>query len=171
MSKKVCRVHMALWGHPTIESGNWVPGMSSATPCDLAYCSDQEWDTFISHGVPPTWPDLPRVEPVRSRLSVPRLVMVLCQTYGAWVIGSAAEPRRTEQPRDWDVVVSFSRWAEAAPCLPADAIPNSFRGWKCDDAGTSVDVWPDDLARLMSSPRTTHLWHPASGARWSREVR
>lgn len=99
---------------------------------------------------------------------LPALASKLTTHFGAWVVGSGANPDAKEFPRDLDLVVPFHAWHLAAQLIPRDAAVNSFGGWKFDDEGVSVDVWPADLASLMTNPLVCHLWQPATGARFSR---
>jgi hypothetical protein len=90
--------------------------------------------------------------------------------HDAWVVGSAAQPGAGEV-RDYDVLVPWPRWNEAALLVPRDARPNAFGGWKCKDVDDTlgrvfeVDVWPDDLGRFMTCALAAHAWHPRSGSR------
>ena len=97
--------------------------------------------------------------------NLPELVSKLCYTSNAWIIGGAA---RETEPRDYDVMVPHSHWHIAAQLIPRDARPNAFGGWKCVSEGKSVDIWPDDLANLMTAAPCRDLWHPRSGSRFKR---
>ena len=59
--------------------------------------------------------------------ALPRLVTRLCMIHDAWVVGSAAQPGAGEV-RDYDVLVPWPRWNEAALLVPRDARPNAFGG-------------------------------------------
>ena len=83
--------------------------------------------------------------------TTPALVAQLTHVHNAWIVGSAAkEGADLKIVRDWDVLVPFSNWQAAAALLPKDAAPNTFGGWKCVSEGVVVDVWPDDLGRIMT---------------------
>jgi hypothetical protein len=97
----------------------------------------------------------------------PRLVAVLCQRFGAWVVGSAADPSKCT-PRDWDVCVPLGRWGEAATLIPSNAEVNSFGGWKVKDGNYEIDIWPGDLRDVMLHHRTTWVWDPCTGSRFRR---
>lgn len=91
---------------------------------------------------------------------MPPLVQKLTTHFDAWVIGSAAIK---DDPRDWDVVVPFYMWGKAAQLIPPDAKVNTFGGWKVISDGIEVDVWPDDIGRLLAySPKFKAAWHPVS---------
>lgn len=97
----------------------------------------------------------------------PKLVCALCYGHDAWIVGGAA---RQEDPRDYDVIVSFEEWKGAAFLIPPDAKPNTFGGFKCPTPeGIEVDVWPSDLAKMMAQDEVRHLWHPKTNFRWSRQ--
>lgn len=97
----------------------------------------------------------------------PKLVLSLTHFFDGWVVGSGADPDITN-PRDYDIIIPFSRWAEASTLIPMDAVPNHFGGWKCISEGVEVDVWPGELGWIMQRPSLKHVWHPASGVRWSK---
>lgn len=98
----------------------------------------------------------------------PPVVLRLCHSFDAWVVGSAARPDN-RQPRDFDVLVPFCQWHAAISLVPRDAQPNSFAGWKfADEDGNLIDVWPGDLSWLAQRPQFTDAHHPASGTRITR---
>lgn len=102
--------------------------------------------------------------------TLPRIVSQLVTHHDAWVVGSAAQPTLTDlsSVKDFDVVVPLVRWSQAALLVPRDARPNTFGGWKCESEGRFVDVWPADLVELMQQRMMEHLWHPKTGARFTR---
>lgn len=97
----------------------------------------------------------------------PPLVAKLCEHYEAWIVGSGADTLCTN-PRDWDVMVPLSMWGECAALIPADAVPNTFGGWKCQSNGIEVDVWPGELSRVMGHHRSKFAWQPRYGIRLGR---
>jgi len=98
---------------------------------------------------------------------LPKLVSKLCYGYNGWIVGSGA---RDNKPKDYDIAIPFSNWRQASMLIPTDARPNSFGGWKCDYNGVAIDVWPCELAQLMTNEMVTHLWHPQSGSRFIRTI-
>lgn len=95
---------------------------------------------------------------------LPKLVSKFCNGHGAWIVGSGA---RDTEPKDWDVVVPFNEWKQAALLVPENAKPNSFGGWRCvDHRGNHIDIWPADLGLLMTHDMVTHLWHPLTNTRF-----
>ena len=70
--------------------------------------------------------------------------------------------------RDYDVIIPYSRWKEAALLIPKDAHPNTFGGWKCLSEGKEVDVWPGDLSIHFTHHISRYAWHPKSGTRLER---
>lgn len=99
--------------------------------------------------------------------SLPRIVLALCNSHDAWIIGSAAVPGH-DKPRDFDVVVSYSNWGPASCLIPPNAKPNRFGGWKCADDGVEVDVWPGELAWLAQNHMFEWAWHPRTGVRFKK---
>ncbi len=97
---------------------------------------------------------------------LPAAVAKLVTVYDAWIVGSAADPHCDHTTvRDYDVVVSWARWQEAAMLIPSAAVPNTFGGWKFLSSGREVDVWPGDLAWLMTAHKSRWAWHPRTGTR------
>lgn len=98
--------------------------------------------------------------------SLPALVCKLTHAHEAWIVGSAADPKTDHTlPRDYDVLVPFSHWQEAAMLIPPDAKPNTFGGWKCKSEGQEVDVWPGDLGWLLTNSAAKWAWHLRTGCR------
>lgn len=101
--------------------------------------------------------------------TLPRMVTKLTAIHDAWIVGSAAAPD-VEKPRDYDIVVPFHKWNEVAQLIPIDAKPNTFGGWKFKDEGdTEVDVWPDDLGRVMTAGMAQYAWQPRYRIRLKKE--
>ncbi len=99
---------------------------------------------------------------------LPSLVCKLTHAHEAWVVGSAANPEADHATvRDYDVLVPLTHWQNAAMLIPVDAKPNTFGGWKCVSEGREVDVWPGDLASLMTNRAASWAWHPRTGVRLS----
>ena len=95
---------------------------------------------------------------------LPALVVKLAFAHNAWIVGSAADLGcDLEKVRDFDVMVPYRYWAEAAQIIPTDARVNSLGGWKCVSEGREVDVWPGDLDQLILSQQVKRAWHPYSG--------
>ena len=77
---------------------------------------------------------------------------------GAWVMGSSVEDRTA---RDIDLMVLWNLWPAAALLLPSTARPTSHGGWRWEEGGSTLDVWPDTLDRLASMPGFFCVaWHP-----------
>ena len=92
--------------------------------------------------------------------------MRLTHNFDAWIVGSAAKPDAIlSQVRDFDILVPFDRWHDAALVVPGRATPNSFGGWKFDTEGVEIDFWPGDLSWMMQRPSCNYAWHPKSGRR------
>lgn len=97
---------------------------------------------------------------------LPALVCKLTHGYEAWVVGSAAVPgQKLDELRDYDVLVPLIHWQAAAMLIPTDAVPNTFGGWKCQSEDREVDVWPGDLAWLLTNSAARWAWHPRTGVR------
>lgn len=99
----------------------------------------------------------------------PKVVSKVVTHMGGWIVGSAAVPNVEFPARDIDVVVPFSHWHLACQLIPSSAVVNSFGGFKFDDEGTMVDMWPCDFAQLMLDFRVKCIWHPATDTRFVRE--
>ena len=97
---------------------------------------------------------------------MPALVYKLAYAHEAWIVGSSAEPNcDLLTVRDFDLLVPFSHWQQAAMLIGREAKPNTFGGWKCKCEGREVDVWPGDLAWLMTNKRARWAWHPRTNTR------
>jgi len=101
--------------------------------------------------------------------NLPAIVCQLAHAAEAWVVGSAAAPGADlTTVRDFDILVPFSHWVVAAMLIPHDAKPNKFGGWKFTSFGNVIDVWPGDLAWLLTNKASQYAWHVRSGVRVSK---
>ena len=94
------------------------------------------------------------------------LLAILADADG-WLLGGAVDFHASGEgpaPKDYDVMVPIATWHQVAPVLAAlDIQPNRLGGWKIALEGTSVDVWPDRLARLIVRPKFSVALHLGSG--------
>ena len=99
--------------------------------------------------------------PVSKRINrIPRLARLICGQYnGAWIVGSAADPMNND-PKDYDIAVSFSDWQKVASLIPKDAKPTLFGGWKFLSDGMEVDVWPSEIINIFSCSKCEWMWQP-----------
>lgn len=95
---------------------------------------------------------------------LPRTVVVWISCCDAWIVGSAAHPG-AKDTRDIDVMVPWQNWHIASTHIPRNATSNSLGGWKFQEGGVTVDVWPDTLDRLAAKDFFGCAWHPSSGRR------
>ena len=93
---------------------------------------------------------------------MPKLIKNLCMIHRAMIIGGAANPENNEPPRDYDIIIPFSKWKQIMIFIPADATPNSYGGWKFKTEGTEVDIWPGEVDWIMENPLLEWIWIPAS---------
>jgi hypothetical protein len=109
---------------------------------------------------------------MRDRASLmPSLVRKLVIMHNAWIVGSAANPANNPtECRDIDVMVLHSEWPKAAQLIPSDAKPNTFGGWKIQADGISIDVWPDDLGRVLLGAKTEWIWQPQTNTYFKRVI-
>jgi len=104
----------------------------------------------------------------------------LCIVFDGVIIGSMAEklflgPEISAPGKnnhvctgdDIDIVVPLDRWVQASKIIPHHARANAFGGFKFRDGALELDVWADDVARvLFMSPwkeKTRYLWSPKYG--------
>jgi len=81
--------------------------------------------------------------------------------FGAWVVGGAI---LDDDPKDIDLLIPWEHWPVVAALIPQDARPTNLGGWRWDEDGVTIDVWPDRLSRLLSRPGIlTEAWHPLTG--------
>lgn len=88
----------------------------------------------------------------------PALVCRLSVVHSGWIVGSAANPKN-KTPRDWDIIIPFENWAQASLLIPKNATPNTFGGWKCEDEGATIDVWPGDISKVLNSSMVEWIWN------------
>jgi len=96
--------------------------------------------------------------------TLPRAAAQLTEFHEAWIIGSMVPGAK-----DIDLLVPWSHWPQAALLIPTDARPNAFGGWKFNSEGVELDVFPGDLAMLLSLGKCRSVYHPKSGQRFTRE--
>jgi hypothetical protein len=94
--------------------------------------------------------------------SLPPTVSKLTHGFDAWVVGSAADPNN-DNPNDFDVQVPYSTWGQACFLIPKDAKVNSFCGFKFEEDGVTIDVWPGELGWIVQRPACKWVWHPKTG--------
>lgn len=98
----------------------------------------------------------------------PTLVTKLTKICMGWVVGSAADPEADlDKVKDFDIIIPFEHWREAAVLIPIEARPNTFGGWKFKTSeGPIIDVWPGDLMWLLQNCQNKYIWHPFTGVRY-----
>ena len=98
---------------------------------------------------------------------LPDIVRVLCWDFDAWVVGSAADPGKSNI-NDYDVIVPPGNWLAVANILHLLPITaNSFGGWKVRLSAVTVDVWPCTINEFIARATTfpTYLYQPKCGLR------
>ncbi len=88
---------------------------------------------------------------------------VLCYVFDGWIVGGAVpyiSCKSEESPKDIDIIVSPNVWREVSLILPKNSILNTLGGMKFIDNGVSVDVWPDEIGRLLTQSYPTTLYSP-----------
>lgn len=77
---------------------------------------------------------------------------------GALLVGSYAKYVVGEdvKPSDYDLLVPFIHWQIIAPMVPENATPNRFGGWRFDDQGNQVDVWPGDVQHYLQTCKSKY---------------
>lgn len=105
-------------------------------------------------------------------MAIPKIVQLITSLTDGYIVGSAADPTNNN-PKDWDVIVPHANWHIAAGVIAAyEKNPNitSFGGWRIEENGMSIDIWPDDIGRIMYSAKAKWVWHYKTGVRWKRET-
>lgn len=101
-----------------------------------------------------------------ERKHLPKTVGIFCNLHDAWIVGSSASSNATlKDGHDVDVMIPFRHWCLAAAHIPPNATPTMFGGWRWEENGIQIDVWPDSLDRLASMDFFSSAWHPATGIR------
>lgn len=106
--------------------------------------------------------------------TIPSIVAQLTHGFEAWVVGSSANPKTDlSAVRDWDLLVPYAYWHQAAMMIPAGAKPNTFGGWKFEVVENgyrhTIDLWPGDLCWFLQNSATSWIWQPRSGVRWKKQ--
>lgn len=100
---------------------------------------------------------------------VPDTVRQLCWGHNAWLIGGFVDylmklyaGEKCGEFRDIDVIVPYHEWQKAAYLLGGvDAVANKFGGFEFKEDDITVDVWPDDVARVLAEFKEgTKAFHP-----------
>lgn len=90
---------------------------------------------------------------------LPRLVYQLA-VHGALIAGSQAKVMAGDTVNtdysDWDLLVPFDKWSTAALLIPPYAKPNKFGGWRFEDNGVSIDLWPGDPLQYLRECKTKY---------------
>ena len=90
----------------------------------------------------------------------PKTAHKLLHLHEGWIVGN-----HSKTARDLDILISFLHWREAAALIPSTAKPNTFGGWKFLEDGIWIDVWPGDLAWLMTNTKFKSAFHPRTGTK------
>ncbi len=100
-------------------------------------------------------------------MNIPDIVLMLCDTCNAWVVGGAAAPN-AKAIKDWDVIVPPRFWEEAKMVIPLDSKLNSFRGHKfTTEEGVNIDLWMSYPDKYLLNTYEKFLWNPAKAIRIS----
>lgn len=96
---------------------------------------------------------------------LPPIARVLCYAYDGYIIGSSIPyllSQTDEKPKDIDIVIPFDNWVKATKTISiwSDAKINKLGGFKVVDDGVIVDVWMDDVARVMMSLPSSQILQP-----------
>lgn len=98
-----------------------------------------------------------------NQREIPNTAGVILNNCDSFIVGSAVFK---DNPKDIDIVVPFDKWHLASSLIPKNAKPNSFGGWKFEEDGIVVDIWPDSIGTLLSNFRCVAIEHWRSGRRW-----
>lgn len=93
-----------------------------------------------------------------------RLYSALTTWDGFWILGGAAVPGASEI-KDLDIMVEHHYWFLASSLIPREARVNTLGGFKWEEEGLSIDMWPDELSRLVVRPKFKAAWHPKTDTR------
>lgn len=96
---------------------------------------------------------------------LPRFVRKIAYLEDIWIVGSTALPEKESIDGDVDVLVPYSAWPVVARLIPDDARITSQGGWRFEQDGISVDVWPGDLGEIASRDAFVAAWSPKYGKR------
>ena len=52
--------------------------------------------------------------------------------------------------KDFDLIVTdIDKWNEVSLLIPLEARPNTYRGWKFERNGLTIDIWPETLQHYL----------------------
>lgn len=93
---------------------------------------------------------------------------------GSWICGSVADPSKVGPFKDYDIIVPHREWTSVSQLLAINMKFIRFTRYGgisgTIDGDHIIDVWPDDIDKLMLLPLPMHLWHPKSMTLWSRNL-
>lgn len=76
------------------------------------------------------------------------------------VVGSYID---SSDSKDLDIFIPIDKWGEAAALVVGkygkEATLNSFGGFKLNDGGLEVDVWPDKIENIIFRPQFKKAYH------------
>jgi len=89
---------------------------------------------------------------------LPRIVYQAC-VHGALLVGSQAKRLAGDDiesdPNDWDLLVPLEKWQTVSLLIPREAKPNKFGGWRFEEDGIEVDIWPDSVENYLRNCKST----------------
>lgn len=89
---------------------------------------------------------------------LPALVRSFCFNNEGWIVGSGALyllSLKSDEPRDYDILVPFYQWGLACRSIPENSPTNSHGGVKVRSDGLSIDVWCGDIGWFLGQvPQT-----------------
>ncbi len=83
---------------------------------------------------------------------LPALVRAFCYNNEAWIVGSTALyllGLKQDDPRDYDLLVSFYQWGVACRSIPENSSTNSQGGVKVVSDGVVINVWAGDIGWFL----------------------
>lgn len=110
-----------------------------------------------------------KMKPTKKKYFMPSLVRkIVGTTHKAWIVGGAAIPG-AKDIKDFDVAVSYSDWPKVALLIPKNARPTLFGGWKIEENGWEIDVWPSEIIDIFHCSKCEWMWQPQLNIRIQRQ--
>lgn len=86
-------------------------------------------------------------------LRVDSLVRYMCKYHNGLIVGSGAQwliGETDKTPRDFDVIIPPSEWAQACRSIPRGSLTNSFGGVCIEGERNKIDLWCGDIQEYFA---------------------
>lgn len=106
----------------------------------------------------------------KKHRQLPKTVKYICFAYEGIIVGGSANAIINDlggDIADYDIIIPVSVWPSILLWVPHNGLDfklNSFGGFKINDNGTEIDLWPEDLHHYIASNNAGQfLYRPLGG--------